>query len=72
MQVRRFAARFPESGPISCEDCAEGFERTRAGRCNLREFDGHLSEVAKGPFHTVAVFDDLGHPIATTRIDGGD
>ena len=32
------------------------------GRCNRREFDRCLSET---------VFDDLGHPIAAPRIDGG-
>jgi hypothetical protein len=34
------------------------------GRCNRREFDGSYSEIAKGQFFTIAVFDDLGHPIA--------
>jgi hypothetical protein len=45
--------------------------RIRLGRCNRREFDGCLSEIAKGPSHTVAVFGNLGHPIAATRIDAG-
>jgi hypothetical protein len=34
--------------------------------------DGCRSEIAIGPFRTVAVFDDLGHPIAATCIDDGD
>jgi hypothetical protein len=42
-----------------------------SGRCNRREFEGCLSEIAKGPSHTVAVFENLGHPIAATRIDAG-
>jgi hypothetical protein len=42
------------------------------GRCNRGVFDGCLSEISKGQFLTVAVFDDLGHPIAATHIDGGD
>jgi hypothetical protein len=45
--------------------------RTEVGRCNRREFGGGLSEIAKGPSHTVAVFGNLGHPIAATRIDAG-
>jgi hypothetical protein len=31
-----------------------------------------MTEIAKGQFLTVAVFDDLGHPTANTRIDRGD
>jgi hypothetical protein len=46
--------------------------RTETAEVDATEFDGCLSEIAKGPFRTVAVFDDLGHPIAATRIDGGD
>jgi hypothetical protein len=45
--------------------------RIEVGRCNRRGFDGCLSEIAKGPSQTVAVFENLGHPIAATRIDGG-
>jgi hypothetical protein len=33
---------------------------------------GWLSEIAKGQFRSIAVFDDLGHPIAATRVDGED
>jgi hypothetical protein len=34
--------------------------------------DNRFSETVYGQFRTVAVFDDRGHPIAATRIDGGD
>ena len=40
-------------------------------RCNRRALDCCLSEIAKGTSHTVAVFENLGHPIAATRIDTG-
>jgi hypothetical protein len=34
--------------------------------------DGRIAEAVKGQFRTIADFVDLGHPIAATRIDGGD
>ena len=45
---------------------------TRVGRCNRRELDNGIGEATNGQFLTLTVFDDLGHPIAATRIDGGD
>jgi hypothetical protein len=33
------AARFPQSGPNFCEDCAEETEPTRGGRCNRVELN---------------------------------
>jgi hypothetical protein len=58
-----------------CSDCSSLSARSAAAAnassssdvAFLRELTGCLSEIAKGPSHTVVVFENLGHPIAATR-----
>ena len=71
MQVSGLGAVFPDSVPGFREECAHAISLQASGRCTRGEFDGGLSEIAKGPSHTVVVFGNLGHPIAATRIDAG-
>ena len=62
MQIGRFDAHFPKTGPNYFEECAEEIERTRVGRCNRLHERGPgeprtgadstpLAEYASGRYH---------------------
>ena len=69
-QIRRLAASSPQYSPKIWEECGEAIERTRAGRCNRREFGDGMNEAVKACSTPLALSDANWQSVRTRRVGG--